>query len=115
MRPNFLKEGFYETSISRSYYSMFYLAQAVLATKDIYRKKHSGVSAAFAEHFTNKGLLPKMLHIKILRAFEDRRMADYDMEISKTEKDASQVLGYAKDFREEVAPFLTKWMQENEK
>jgi uncharacterized protein (UPF0332 family) len=45
------EQGFYEGSISRAYYSMFYLGKAVLATKDLSRQKHSAVIAAFWRAF----------------------------------------------------------------
>lgn len=106
-------EGFYETTISRSYYTMFYLGQAVLATKDISRKKHSGVIAAFAEQFTNPGILPKMLHIKILRAFKERHVADYVFEVTKTDEEAKEILNYAEDFFKEIVPYLNNWIEEN--
>ncbi|MEK7274521.1 MAG: HEPN domain-containing protein, partial [Candidatus Desantisbacteria bacterium] len=33
---------FYKDSISRSYYSMFFAAKALLATKEIYPESHKG-------------------------------------------------------------------------
>ncbi len=36
-----LKGKFYKDSMSRSYYSMFFAAKALLATKEIYSESHS--------------------------------------------------------------------------
>jgi|1185.fasta_scaffold1398647_1 uncharacterized protein (UPF0332 family) len=41
-----------ESAISRAYYAMFYLAEALLAERDLEFKKHAAVHAAFGEHFT---------------------------------------------------------------
>ncbi len=109
------EQGFYEGAISRAYYSMFYLAKAVLATKDLYRKKHSAVISAFAEKFTKQGIISKDLHFKILRAFEERHGADYEVEVTKTDKDAKEILNYAEDFFKEIVPFLQDWIEENKK
>lgn len=107
------EEGLYYGAISRAYYSMFHLTQAVLATKDLARKKHSAVISAFTEHFLKEGLLSKDLQLKIRQAFDERQVADYEAEIIKTEKDAKEILDYAKEFSEEVIPFLKNWIEEN--
>jgi uncharacterized protein (UPF0332 family) len=46
-----LADGFCESAVNRAYYAIFYAANALLATKGISRSKHSGVIAAFREHF----------------------------------------------------------------
>lgn len=39
------------TAVNRAYYAIFYAANALLATKGLERSKHSGVIAAFRQHF----------------------------------------------------------------
>ncbi len=107
------EEGLYYGAISRAYCSMFYLAQAVLTTKDLSRKKHSAVISAFAEHFIKQGLLSKDLHSKIRQAFDERNVADYEVEILKSEEDSKEILNYALEFSEQVTPFLKNWIEEN--
>jgi uncharacterized protein (UPF0332 family) len=53
-----LHAGDYDFAISRAYYGMFYVAQAMLLTRDLRRSKHSGVIAAFQEHFVKPGEVP---------------------------------------------------------
>ncbi len=108
-----LEQNYFEAAISRAYYSMFYLTQAVLATKDISRKKHSGVIAVFAEQFTKPGIVSRDLHYKLRRTFEERQVSDYEFEISKTEQEAKEILKYSEDFSRELIPFLQKWIEEN--
>jgi len=107
------EEGLCYGAISRAYYSMFYLTQAVLTTKDLSRKKHSAVISAFAEHFIKQGLLSKDLHSKIRQAFDERNVADYEVEILKSEEDSIEILKYALEFSEQVTPFLKNWFEEN--
>jgi len=44
-----LKEGDYESSVSRTYYAMFYCAQAMLLTKNLSFSSHKGVISAFGD------------------------------------------------------------------
>ncbi len=47
-----LVEGdFYDISISRAYYAMFYIAEAFLLSKGFTFSKHSAVISAFGQYF----------------------------------------------------------------
>jgi uncharacterized protein (UPF0332 family) len=50
-----LADGDNDFAVSRAYYAMFYVTQALLLTRDIRRFRHSGVIAAFNEHFVHAG------------------------------------------------------------
>ena len=54
-----LEEGDYESSVSRTYYAMFYSAQAMLLTKNLSFSSHKGVISAFGEYFVKTGIFPK--------------------------------------------------------
>ena len=54
-----LKDEDYESSVSRTYYAMFYSAQAALLTKKLSFSSHKGVISAFGEHFVKTGVFPK--------------------------------------------------------
>ena len=49
----------YDFSASRAYYTMFYMAEAVLLTKDLSFSKHSGVISAFGQHFVKSEIFDK--------------------------------------------------------
>jgi uncharacterized protein (UPF0332 family) len=44
-------QKYYDFSISRAYYAMFYVAQAFLSGEGLSFSKHSAVIAAFGQHF----------------------------------------------------------------
>jgi len=46
-----LNDKDYEFSVSRTYYAMFYAAQAALLTKNLSFSSHKGVISAFGKHF----------------------------------------------------------------
>lgn len=69
--------GYPSFAVSRSYYAMFYAAQALLLTKELAFSKHSAVISAFGQHFVKKGLLPEELHAYFREAFDKRTKGDY--------------------------------------
>ena len=68
----------FESSVSRTYYAMFYCAQAALLTKNLSFSSHKGVIFAFGEHFVKTGLFPKQMGRELNRAFEKRQIGDYE-------------------------------------
>lgn len=93
-------------SISRSYYAMFYLTQAVLLQKDLTFSKHSAVIAAFGQHFIKTGLIPPEFHFYLREAKEVRLLGDYDILASFSEEDACEQIKRAKEFLSMTSTFL---------
>lgn len=59
-----LAQEFYSTAINRAYYAVFYAANALLSTRQLSKSKHSGVIAAFRQHFVKSGQIePKYSRI----------------------------------------------------
>ena len=56
-----LKDGDFDSCVSRCYYAMFYSAEAILLTKDLKASSHKGVISLFSEHFIKTGKLDKEL------------------------------------------------------
>jgi uncharacterized protein (UPF0332 family) len=59
---------------------MPHAAQALLRKKGLQYKKHSGVHAAFGEHFAQSGVLHSKYHRWLLDAFDERLRGDYDFQ-----------------------------------
>ncbi len=76
-----LKEGDYESSVSRAYYAMFYSAQAMLLTKNLSFSSHKGVISSFGEHFIKTGIFQKEMGRELNRAFEKRQIGDYEYKL----------------------------------
>ena len=55
-----LNSGDYDSCVSRCYYSMFIITEAVLLTKDLKASSHKGVISLFGEHFIKTGIFDKM-------------------------------------------------------
>jgi len=54
-----LERQMYTDAVSRSYYAVFQAARAVLATKELDSRKHSGIIGLFNQQFVKTGILPK--------------------------------------------------------
>lgn len=101
-----LEDGDYESSVSRSYYSMFYSAQALLLTKNLSFSSHKGVISAFGEHFIKSGVFPKDMGREINRAFEKRQLGDYEYTFVISESEAEEILEESKQFVEMATRYL---------
>jgi len=101
-----LKEGDYESSVSRTYYAMFYCAQAVLLTKNLSFSSHKGVISAFGEHFVKTGVFPKEMGRELNRAFEKRQLGDYEYTFVISQIEAEEMLKSGKKFVDEIVQHL---------
>ncbi|OLC29349.1 MAG: hypothetical protein AUH91_00290 [Verrucomicrobia bacterium 13_1_40CM_4_54_4] len=72
---------------ARGYYAMFYVAEALLAERDLRFSKHAGVHSAFGEHFAKTGLMDPKYHRWLVTAFAKRIAADYGVEAEITTND----------------------------
>lgn len=90
-------------SLHRTYYAMFYLAEACLLQKSLVLSRHSGVISAFGQHFAKTREAPPEYHRYLIEAQSSRETGDYDTGpgLSATE---------AKIHMDRAAEFLT-WVR----
>ncbi len=101
-----LGEEDYESSVSRTYYAMFYSAQAMLLTKNLSFSSHKGVISAFGEHFVKTGVFPKEMGRELNRAFEKRQLGDYEYTFVISRAEAEEMLESGKKFLERIVKHL---------
>jgi len=92
------EQGYYDIAVSRSYYAMFYVAQAFLLVDGLTFSKHSGVIAAFGQHFARTNRVPTEFHRHLIEAAEQRNTSDYDLEPNLTLADAERQIARAEKF-----------------
>lgn len=102
------KQEYYDFSASRSYYAMFYTAEAVLLTKKLSFSKHSAVISAFGNVFIKSNTLPQHLHHYIQEAYKLRQIGDYEASTDINKEQAHQLIGQAKEFVETIEAYLKK-------
>ena len=101
-----LEEGDYESSVSRTYYAMFYAAEAVLLIKNLSFSSHRGVISAFGEHFIKTDIFPRDLGKEFNRAFEKRQLGDYEYTCVIFKEEAREILEKGKDFVVKITEYL---------
>jgi uncharacterized protein (UPF0332 family) len=88
-----LAEGFYSTAVNRAYYGLS-------------RGKHSGVVAAFRQHFVKPGLIEAEFGRMYGQLMDDRRGADYDLETIVEPEQAAADVEHAHRFIARVRQYL---------
>lgn len=88
----------YVTAVNRAYYATFYAANALLSTKSLERSKHSGVIAAFRQHFVKTGLIETEYSDIYGAVMEDRAEGDYNLEFEADADQAQRDMARAQRF-----------------
>lgn len=101
-----LSDKDYESCVSRTYYAMFYSAEAVLLTKNLAFPSHKGVISAFGEHFVKTGIFPKEMGRELNRAFEKRQIGDYEYTFVISDDEAEEMLRSGQEFVSTIARWL---------
>jgi uncharacterized protein (UPF0332 family) len=102
------KEEYLRDTVNRAYYSVFYIAEALLNEKDLRYSKHGTVHGAFAQHFIRTKLFDKKYHKLLIQSFRRRMLGDYD-EVTKFSSDeVAQILEQAADFLNKAKEYLAK-------
>ena len=86
------------SAINRACYAIFYAANALLVTRGVSRGKHSGVIAAFREHFVRSGRIEAEYSRFYGRVLDDRHVSDYEIELGIDAEVAEADLSDARRF-----------------
>ncbi len=103
-----LDAGDYESSVSRSYYAMFFAAEAALLTKGMTQSTHSGIHRLFGEHFIVPGIFPVEMGRNLARAFGKRQIGDYESEFLISREEAERLCQMSTDFVTQIRIYLNE-------
>lgn len=103
-----LQDGDYASSISRSYYLMFYLAEALLLTKNLSFSSHQGVISAFGKNFVKTGIFEKEFSKILAQSFEKRQLAEYETGLEISQEETEELLNKAEKFLKKARKYLEK-------
>ena len=92
------KEKLYDFATSRSYYAMFYIAEAFLLGENLAYSKHSAVISAFGQKFAKTGRVPAIFHRYLIEGQESRNIGDYDTGPGITRAEAAEQIARADKF-----------------
>ena len=93
-----LQGQFYDFSVARAYYTMFYVASAFLAGENLAFSKHSAVISAFGKEFAKTEKLPRKFHEYLKEAQNLRHLGDYGNMNIITMEEANLQIARAEEF-----------------
>lgn len=100
------KEEYLRDAINRAYYSVFYIAEALLNEKDLRYSKHGTVHGAFAQHYIKTKIFDEKYHKLLTGAFRRRMLGDYEELTRFSSDEVIQVIEQAWDFLKTAKDYL---------
>lgn len=100
------EDGFYEDSVSRSYYSMFHATSILLMLKGIEPRSHSGLVQMFGLHLVKTGEIDKKFGKMLAQIRELREDSDYEVLFEASKEEAELSLQNAEEFLQETRRYL---------
>ena len=100
------EEELYDFSASRSYYAMFYTAEALLLTKGLSFSSHQGVISWFGKEFIKTKIFPPKLREHLAQAFDLRQLGDYGMPHSIPGEQAQELIRDSREFIATIEEYL---------
>ena len=95
-----------EIAVSRAYYALFYIAQALLLSKGLSYSSHSAVIAAYGKEFSKRKELDPKYHQYLILAQSERNLGDYGIGTRVPEDDVDKVIGWAGEFLDAAELFF---------
>jgi uncharacterized protein (UPF0332 family) len=101
-----LKEDLLRDAVNRAYYSVFYVAEALLNEKELRFKKHGTVHGSFSQHFVKTGIFDSKYHKLLTKSFGQRMLGDYDELTRFTPDEVIAIIGQAGEFLQVAKKYL---------
>ena len=98
-----IRDGDYDSAVSRSYYAMSYSAEAALLKKKMTFTSHKAVISAFGQYFVKTGIFDKQMGRDLNIIFGERQLGDCESNFSISEDNARHAFESARGFVDQVA------------
>lgn len=98
----------FDSSASRSYFAMFYAAQAMLLSATQAFSSRQGIRSSFIEQFVENGPLPTRAGEAFERAAELQEVGDYAYDFAISEGDAEFALAESEAFVNSITNYITR-------
>jgi uncharacterized protein (UPF0332 family) len=100
---------FYMTAINRLYYGCFHVTKALLLTKDLIPKTHSGTVSMLHQYFVQEGAFDFDQASFFSRLMQERIEDDYNDLLKIEEVEVMEFVGPAKEYVLYVEGLIRKW------
>jgi uncharacterized protein (UPF0332 family) len=104
---------FYVSAISRLYYSCFHATKALLLTKDLLSKTHSGTINQLHQHFVLAGLFDPVQATFFSRLMQERIDDDYSDFMIISEDEVREYIQPAKEYITYIEHLIESYFQQN--
>lgn len=101
-----MDDGYYDFAVSRAYYAMFYVAEALLSHLGQAYGKHAAVIAAFGREFAKSKKIDPKFHQWLIAAQNLRNTGDYGIDAMVNEQDVRTACQWAEDFISAAEEYL---------
>ncbi len=98
----------FDSSASRIYYAMHYMAEALLLTKNLRIKSHRGLISLFGKEFIKTNILPKEIGRQLKDAFDKRQIGDYEISVKIDKEEVEELLKTGQKFIEKLKEYLVE-------
>ena len=101
-----LDKGFANFSAAQSYYTMYFLVEAILFSKGLRFSSHSALVAAYGKEFAKTGILDPKFHRYIIVTQKRRETGHYGRDNTVTSEEALESFQWAGEFMQAVKNYL---------
>ena len=103
-----LQDNLPNIAASRGYYAMFYVAEALLLSRNLSFSKHSAVIAAYGKEFALTNDLDPKFHRYLIASLDTRQIGDYGVEENVSLAEAGQIIIWAEEFLDAAKAYLSR-------
>lgn len=103
-----IENEFWNLVVNRIYYACFYAVSALLASKEVYTKTHSGAKTMLGLHFVKTGIIDEGQNEFYVRIFSMRQDGDYEDYCDYEKVDVMGLIEPARDFIKTIERILYK-------
>lgn len=98
----------FDSSASRAYFAMFYVAQGLLLTESEAFSSKQGIRSSFVRQFVEHGPLPARAGEAFERAFELQEVGDYAHDHAVSRSDAEHILSESEAFVNSITNMIQR-------
>ena len=97
-----IKNGYWNASVNRIYYSCFYAVSGLMLRNGIESNSHKGIRKMFGLHFVQTGLVPIEYGRFFSKLYDRRQSGDYDDFVLYDEEIVMNFFHKAKEFIDRI-------------
>lgn len=106
-----LDNGKVDVAAGRTYYALFYIAEALLNEKGLQFSTHGDVIGAYGKEFAKTKLLDQKFHRWLIEGFDTRLIGDYHVDTNIEMDAVADMISRAREFLEAAEKYLNKQNQ----